>query len=29
VVDLLLKDGATEEELDDEIARLMKALRPG
>ncbi len=29
VVDLLLKDGATEEELDDEIARLMMALRPG
>jgi hypothetical protein len=29
VVDLLLKDGATEDELDDEIARLMRALRPG
>jgi hypothetical protein len=29
VVDLLLKDGATEEELDEEIARLMRALRPG
>lgn len=29
VVDLLLKDGATEEELDDEIARLMRALKPG
>lgn len=28
VVDLLLKDGATEDELDDEIARLMRALRP-
>jgi hypothetical protein len=29
VVDLLLKDGATEEELDDEVARLMRALKPG
>jgi len=29
VVDLLLKDGATEDELDDEIGRLMRALRPG
>jgi DNA-directed RNA polymerase specialized sigma24 family protein len=29
VVDLLLKDGATEDELDEEIARLMKALKPG
>lgn len=29
VVDLLLKDGATEDELDEEIARLMRALRPG
>lgn len=28
VVDLLLKDGATEDELDDEIARLMRALKP-
>jgi DNA-directed RNA polymerase specialized sigma24 family protein len=28
VVDLLLKDGATEDELDEEIARLMRALRP-
>lgn len=28
MVDLLLRDGATEEELDDEIARLMRALRP-
>jgi DNA-directed RNA polymerase specialized sigma24 family protein len=27
VVDILLKDGATEEELDEEIARLMRALR--
>ncbi len=27
VVELLLKDGATEEELDDEVARLMRALR--
>ncbi|MFM7260004.1 MAG: hypothetical protein ACKO3W_05310 [bacterium] len=29
VVDLLLKDGATEDELDEEIARLMKALKSG
>ena len=27
VVDILLKDGATEDELDEEIARLMRALR--
>ncbi len=27
VVDLLLKDGATEDELDDEVGRLMRALR--
>ena len=27
VVELLLKDGTTEDELDDEVARLMRALR--
>ena len=28
VVDLLLRDGATEDELDEEVTRLMRALRP-